>query len=115
MLLRAAQERNVYAFGAVADQNKLAPHTVLTSFMIDMDKAYDQIFKSVRDGTFVGTLTKPGLETGKGSPGNGIIYLAPYHSLANKVPTAVKARLNQLTHDIISGKILVPERTTPTA
>ena len=66
VLLRELQERGVYAFGAVADQNKLAPNTVLTSFMIDMDKAYGQIFKSVRDGTFVGTLTKPGLEIGKG-------------------------------------------------
>jgi basic membrane protein A len=114
-VIEAALERCEYAFGAVAEQKKLAPNTVLTSFMIDMDKAYDQIFKSVRDGTFVGTLTKPGLETGKGAPGDGIVYLAPFHGLANKVPAAVNARLNQLTQDIISGKIVVPERTTPTA
>jgi basic membrane protein A len=114
-VIEAAQARGVYAFGAVADQNKLAPNTVLTSFMIDMDKAYDQTFKSIRDGTFVGKLTKPGLETGKGASGDGIVYLAPFHSLANKVPAGVNARLNQLTQDVISGKIVVPERTTPTA
>lgn len=114
-VIEAAQERGVYAFGAVADQNKLAPNTVLTSFMIDMDKAYDHIFKSVRDGSFVGNITKPGLEIGKGGPGDGIIYLAPFHNLANKVPSAVKARLNQLTEDIISGRIVVPERTTTTS
>jgi len=114
-VISAAQERGVYAFGAVGDQNKLAPNTVLTSFVIDMNKAYDQIFKSVQEGTFAGKLTKPGLETGKAGPGDGIVYLAPFHSLDNKVPLAVKARLDQLTQDVITGKITVPERMTPTS
>jgi basic membrane protein A and related proteins len=114
-VIEAAAGKGVYAFGAVADQNKLAPNTVLTSFVIDMDKAYDQAYKSVKDGTFVGKLTKPGIETGKGGPGDGIVYLAPFHSLDTKVPANVKAKLAQLTQDVISGKIQVPERTTPTA
>jgi basic membrane protein A and related proteins len=114
-VIEAAAEKGVYAFGAVADQNKLAPNTVLTSFVIDMDKAYDQAYKSVVGGSFAGKLTKPGLETGKGGPGDGIVYLAPFHSLDNKVPANVKAKIAQLTQDVISGKILVPERTTPTA
>ena len=113
-VIDAAVEKGVYAFGAVADQNKLAPNTVLSSFVIDMDKAYDEAYKNVRDDTFVGKLIKPGLEVGKGGPGDGIVYLAPFHSLGNRVPTNVKAKLSQLTQEVISGKIQVPERTTST-
>jgi basic membrane protein A len=114
-VIYAAQEKGVYAFGAVADQNKLAPNTVLTSFVLDMDKAYDQAFKQVQQGNFRAEITKPGLEAQKGGPQDGIIYLAPFHSLDSKIPVQVKNRLKQITDNVISGKIQVPERTTATS
>ena len=40
-VIDAAKEKGIFAFGAVSDQNRLAPNTVLTSFVLDMDKAYD--------------------------------------------------------------------------
>lgn len=109
-VIEAAKEKGIYAFGAVSDQNKLAPDTVLTSFVLDVDKAYDQAVKMVQAGNFTGEIFKPGLEIGKGAVGDGIVYLAPFHSLENKVPKGVKARLNQLTQDIINEKIIVSER-----
>jgi basic membrane protein A len=114
-VINAAQERGVYAFGAVGDQNKLAPNTVLTSFVLDMDKAYDQTFKEVKQGNFRGDTIKPGLEAQKGGKGDGIVYLAPFHSLDSKVPPGVKNKLKQMTDDVISGKIQVLEKTTATS
>ena len=114
-VIDAAQEKGVYAFGAVADQNKLAPNTVLTSFVLDMDKAYDQIFKQVQRGNFQAGITKPGLELQKGGAQNGIVYLAPFHGLDGKVTPDVKNRLKQIMFDIINGKIQVPERSTSTS
>ena len=108
-VIEAAKEKGIYAFGAVSDQNKLAPDTVLTSFVLDVDKAYDQAVKMVQAGNFTGEIFKPGLEVGKGAAGNGIVYLAPFHGLENKVPEDVKVKLNQLTQDILNEKIIVSE------
>jgi basic membrane protein A len=60
--------------------------------------------------SFSGQVFKPGLESYKGAPGDGIIYIAPFHGLENNVPADVKAKLNQLKEDIINRKIIVPER-----
>jgi basic membrane protein A len=113
-VIDAAREKGIYAFGAVSDQNRLAPNTVLTSFVLDMDKAYDQAYNQVKNGQFKGEISKPGLELSKGAPGNGIVYLAPFHALDSKVPANVKTKLTQLSQDIINKKIIVPERTKAT-
>ena len=49
---------------------------------------------------------RPGLEAGP----NGTIYLAPFNS---KVPEGVKSKISKLTSDIMSGRIVVPERNLP--
>ena len=109
-VIQAAKEKGVYAFGAVSDQNILASNTVLTSFVLDIEKAFDQAVKMVQTGNFSGQIFKPGLEAGKGASGDGIIYLAPFYSLEDKVPEDVKAKLEELKQGIINGTIIVPER-----
>ncbi len=109
-VIEAAKERGVYAFGAISDQNKLAPETVLTSFVLDAEKAFDQVIRLVQTGNFSGQIFKPGLELEKGASGDGIVYIAPFHNLEHKVPENVKLRLEQLKGDIVNGKIKVPER-----
>jgi basic membrane protein A len=109
-VIEAAKERGLFAFGAVSDQNALAPDTVLTSFVLDIDKAFDQIVRTVVENRFEGKIYKPGLEVSKGAPGEGIVYLAPFHNLEGRVPEDVKQRLNQLTQDIINKAIVVPEK-----
>jgi carbamate kinase len=109
-VIQAAKEKGIYAFGAVSDQHHIAPEAVLTSFVLDIDKAFDQIVKTVVENRFEGKLYKPGLEVSKGAPGEGIVYLAPFHNLEGRVPEDVKQRLNQLTQDIINKVIVVPER-----
>jgi len=109
-VIQAAKEKGIYAFGAVSDQHQLAPETVLTSFVLDIEKAFDQIAKMVVEGRFEGRIFKPGIETGKGAPGDGIVYLAPFHKLDGKVPVDVGRRIKQLTQDVIDRKIVVPEK-----
>jgi carbamate kinase len=109
-VIQAAKEKGIYAFGAVSDQHHIAPETVLTSFVLDIDKAFDQIVKTVVENRFEGKLYKPGLEASKGAPGEGIVYLAPFHNLEGRVPEDVKQRLNQLTQDVINKVIVVPEK-----
>jgi carbamate kinase len=109
-VIEAAKEKGVYAFGAVQDQNRLAPDHVLTSFVVDIDKAFDHAVKMVVEDRFEGKIFKPGIESGKGGNGDGVVYLAPFHSLENKVPANVKAGLQKLTQDVIDRKITVPEK-----
>jgi carbamate kinase len=109
-VIQAAKVKGIYAFGAVSDQNALAPDTVLTSFVVDIDKAFDEIVRTVVENRFEGKIYKPGLEVSKGAPGEGIVYLAPFHNLESRVPEDVKQRLNQTTQDIINGTIVVPEK-----
>src|SRR5215217_6178693 len=109
-VIEAAKEKKIFAFGAISDQNKLAPNTVLTSFVLDVEKAFDQAIKMIQKGNFSGQIFKPGLEGYNGAPGDGIVYIAPFHDLENKIPEDVKIKFNQLKEDIINGKIVVPER-----
>ncbi len=114
-VIQAAKEKGIYAFGAVGDQHQLAPDAVLTSFVLDIDKAFDQAVQMVVEDRFEGALLKPGIEAAKGAGGDGIVYLAPFHNLDSKVPSDVKTRLQQLTQDVIDGKIIVPEKYAITA
>jgi basic membrane protein A len=109
-VIEAAKEKGVYALGAISDQNKLAPETVLTSFVLDDKKTFDQIIKSIQNGNFTGQIFKPGLELEKGSAGDGIVYIAPFYSLEHVVPENVKLQIEQLKEDIIDGKIKIPEK-----
>ena len=109
-VIEAAKEKKIFVFGAISDQHKLAPNTVLTSFVLDVEKTFDQVIKMIQRGNFSGQVFKPGLESYKEAPGEGIIYIAPFHDLENSIPDNVKIKFNQLKEDIINGKIVVPER-----
>jgi basic membrane protein A len=109
-VIQAASEKGVYALGAVQDQNYLAPDTVLSSFVLDVDKAYDQAVQAVVEGNFRGEISKPGLEKERGASSDGIVYLAPFHGLDDRVSDEVKANLEQLTNDILAKKMVVAER-----
>jgi len=109
-VIQASNESGIYALGAVQDQNHLAPDTVLSSFVLDVDKAYDSAVKMVMDGNFTGKIFRPGIELQRGSEGQGIVYLAPFHGLESRVEESVKERLTKFTIEILQEKIEVPER-----
>lgn len=64
-VIEAAKEKKIFAFGAISDQHKLASNTVLTSFVLDVEKAFDQVIKIIQKSNFTGQLFKPGLEAYK--------------------------------------------------
>jgi basic membrane protein A len=109
-VIESARKNGVYALGAVQDQNSLAPDTVLSSFVLDIDKAYGQAVNATLDGSFRGEIHRPGIEVEKGAAGDGIVYIAPFHDLDSEVPADVKSKLQELTNDLLSGKVVVPER-----
>lgn len=109
-VIESARENGVFALGAVQDQNSLAPDTVLSSFVLDVDKAYGQAVNSTLAGSFRGEIRKPGIEAEKGAAGDGIVYLASFHDLDSEVPTSVKSKLQEITNDLLEGRIIVPER-----
>ena len=113
-VIEAANEKGVYAFGAVGDQYHLAPKAVLTSFVLDIDKAFDQAVQMVAQNKFEGKIFKPGIEVGKGAVGDGIVYLAPFYGLDSKVPGDVKIRLKELLLEVMAKKIEIPEKYTVT-
>lgn len=114
-VIESARENGVYALGAVQDQNSLAPDTVLSSFVLDVDKAYSQAVNATLEGSLKGEIRKPGIEAEKGAAGDGIVYLSSFHDLESKVPASVKSRLQEFTNDLLSGKIVVPERLEETS
>jgi basic membrane protein A len=109
-VINAAKEKGIYAFGAVSDQNKLAPDTVVTSFVLDPIKAYDSVFNMISMNNFTGTIFTPGLESTKNSTTeDGIIYIAPFYGFQNKIPKDIQAKFIQLSQDIRNKKIIVSE------
>lgn len=109
-VIQAAKEKGIYAFGAVSDQNKLAPDTVVTSFILDPIKAYDSIFKMIHGNNFTGMIFTPGIELTKNSTTeDGIVYIAPFHGFQNKIPADIQSKFSQLTQDVRNKKIIIPE------
>ena len=110
-MIRAAQDHGIYAFGAVLDQNVTldwASDTILTSFVLDIEKSFEMAYTVTNEGNFVGEMIEPGIETGPGGPGDGIVYLAPFHELEGAVPQDVKNRLDAIVSDIQNGYLVIP-------
>jgi basic membrane lipoprotein Med (substrate-binding protein (PBP1-ABC) superfamily) len=101
-VVEAAQEKGLFAFGNMSDQNELAPDLVVTSAVWNMDPTIDYLIKAVTSGTFTAQDLKDFSMMGKGGA-----TLAPYHNTESKIPadllTAVKAK----QADIVSGAFRV--------
>jgi basic membrane protein A len=98
----AIKERgNAYLIGVDSDWYLTAPDykaITLTSVMKLMDATTFGVIKSVKDGTFkggniVGTLENKG------------VALAPFHDLEKLVTPELKAELDKLSADLVSGAI----------
>ena len=73
---------------------------LLTSVMKGMDVAVDDAIKDAEDGKFTNELYVGTLE-------NGGVGLAPFHDFDSKVPTGLKAELDELKQQIIDGTLKV--------
>lgn len=101
-VIKAAQEKNVYAIGVDADQSYLAPDHVLTSAVKRVDVATYNVIKDTLNGNFKSgivyfDLKNDGVEIGK----------------VNKdVPQSIIDKVNQLAQDIKDGKITVSDKVS---
>jgi basic membrane protein A len=99
----AAKERgNALIIGVDSDWFLTAPDYAdieLTSVLKNMNATTMEVIKSVVDGAFKGGTNIVGTLANNG------VGLAPYHNLDSKVSAELKAEIEALKADIISGKI----------
>jgi basic membrane protein A len=100
-VFEAARQTNKLAIGVDADQYGEAPGFVLTSMIKGVDNAVYDAIKRVKEKRFKGGIDQYGLAE------NGVGYVFDEHNKA-LIPDDVRARLESLKQDIISGKIVVP-------
>jgi len=100
-VIEACKARNVYAIGYGGDQNELAPDLILTSMYSDMARVIEMQVDKIKDGTFSG-IWKAGVA-------DGVVNIAPYHSLENVIPGEAKQKVEEVKQQIIDGTFVVPE------
>jgi len=98
----AVKERGSgYIIGVDSDWFLTSPDyssIVLTSVLKNMDVTVMDAVKQVIDGTFKGGTTV-------GTLANGGVGIAPFHDLDGQVPAELKAELEQVKADILSGAV----------
>jgi basic membrane lipoprotein Med (substrate-binding protein (PBP1-ABC) superfamily) len=102
-VIQACQEKGVYAVGFGADQNSLAPETVLTTFSVSYPALMVEAVRRIQDGKFEGTIQAYGLAV-------KAVDLTSYHGL---VPDDVAGKIELLRQDIIDGKVEIPRVDVP--
>ena len=105
--LIACAERGIYGCGNSYDQNSIAPEHVLSSTIYNMDQVMITAVSSILDGTFKGGVYNLGMD-------RKVVQVAPYHSLEEKIPQALKEKVAQTVQDIVSGRMQVPVISSPT-
>jgi basic membrane protein A len=100
-VIEAAREKGVYAIGVDANQNGVAPGTVLTSMIKRVDNAVYREIVAAHRGAFVGGLVEFGLAE------DGVGFAVDEHNRDLLTP-AMLERAASLADSIIAGSIEVP-------
>lgn len=105
-VIDAANEAEVYALGAMTDQNFLGTESVLTSVTWDLGPLVTAAAQEVIDGMWESKNWSFGIAEGS-------IKLAEYHDLADVVPEELQEMIDAKLEAIASGDFVVEEDTTP--
>lgn len=84
-IFQAARDKKVYAFGANANQNAVAPEVILGSVVIDLPKAFLLIGREVQSGAFEGRVINLGVK-------DDVVRLVMNPQLAAKISPAIMAQ-----------------------
>lgn len=103
--INAAADAGIYATGDSYDQNSLAPDTILTSAIYNVPQLIKVAVEDIINDNFEGTVKQLGMA-------EGIVELAPYHSLEAQIPDEVKTMIDEKIAAIKSGEFVVPCDTT---
>ncbi len=96
--IQAAKDAKVMAIGTAFDAAAIAPDTVVTTALINMDTNIDMAIGKVVDGT----IEPKNYLLGFNENGLG---LAPYRNFADKIPAADQQKITDLIADIKAGKV----------
>jgi basic membrane protein A len=96
--IQAAQKAKVHAIGTAFDSQAMAPDTIITTALINMDVNIDMAIGSLMDGTLKPQTYVLGLNEGG-------IGLAPFRDFEKSFSPEDMAKIDQLVKDIRDGKI----------
>lgn len=99
-IIQAARRRRLFAIGADADQDHMAPGYVLTSVIKRLDTATASILDKLMRGEHINGIQRFGLKE------NGVA-LSPMTYTRELIPKEIRQRLEQLRQKIIAGEIQV--------
>jgi basic membrane lipoprotein Med (substrate-binding protein (PBP1-ABC) superfamily) len=92
----ARERRGVYVIGSNSDQNALAPQVTLGSVVIDLPRAFFELARDVKSGTF-----RPRVVTFDAK--SDVVRLVLNPVLAGQIPAAARARIDSVLAQIHAG------------
>jgi basic membrane protein A len=101
-IIQAARRRRLFAIGADADQDHMAPGYVLTSVMKRLDTATASILDKLMRGEPISGIQRFGLKE------DGV-SLSPMTYTKDLIPKEIQQRLAQLRQKIIAGEIRIAD------
>ncbi len=104
-ILEAAQEQGKYVIWVDSNGNHLAPGTVLTSMVKQIESSVYGVISETIDGTFMGGVRYQGLADG------GVDYALDEHN-RSELSDEIIATVESLRAKIISGEIVVPNEVS---
>ncbi len=102
-VIEAAAENGLLAFGNMSDQNSLAPDTVITGPVWDMEPTVQYVIQQVESGAYTAQDLKDFSMMAKGGA-----RLAPFHGFEEKLPADLLELVRQREEEIKSGLFRVP-------
>ena len=104
-MLQAAQEQGKYVIWVDSNGNHLAPGTVLTSMVKQIENSVHGVINETIDGTFMGGIRYLGLADG------GVDYALDEHN-RSELSDEIIATVESLRTKIIAGEIVVPNEVS---
>ena len=102
-VIEAAEENGLLAFGNMSDQNSLAPDTVVTGPVWDMQPTVDYVLSQVEAGSYTALDLKDFSMMAKGGAS-----LAPLHGFEETLDPELVALVRQKEEEIRTGLFRVP-------
>jgi len=101
----AAEDASTYAIASYADQSSIAPEAIISNVVYDYPKLVkEMVVNAATDKLEPGKFYRVGI--------NGYSLLIDNPKLAKLVTPEIKAKVDAVTADIKSGKLVIPELTT---
>jgi basic membrane lipoprotein Med (substrate-binding protein (PBP1-ABC) superfamily) len=94
----------VLIVGSNSNQNGVAPEITLGSVVIDLPHAFLTVARSVADKTFKAEPISLGTQS-------QVVLLVMNDALRDRVPAAVRAKVDSLQKEMLAGRFVAPKGT----